>query len=252
MSRFLPACAGVILLLGAAAIAQDSELRFDVVSVKPNPAGGPIQFRPAPPDGINYGNYPLRTIVEFAFDLQEFRILNLPSWIEDRFDIVAKAARTITQDERRAMVRTLLRDRFGLRSHLEPREQTVFVMTSSRRDRRPGPGLKLRTDCPPAGCSSGGTLLPDRLTFFGGTLDTIARMLTLVRNQIVVNETGFAGVYDVDMSYRPEVDSGGPIADDGRPSFVTALDEQLGVTLTPGRRMVDVLVIDRLERPTPD
>jgi uncharacterized protein (TIGR03435 family) len=51
------------------------------------------------------------------------------------------------------------------------------------------------------------------------------------------------------MSFRPETSTD---PSDARPAFVTAMQEQLGLKLEPTRRQIEVLVIDSIERPTPD
>ena len=148
------------------------------------------------------------------------------------------------------MLREVLVTRFQLRTHVESREQTVFVMTAVRPDKRLGPGLKLRTDCGTDPCTSSGTGWPEGLAIRGTTLAQLADgMLSNLQRQVVRDETGIDGAFDVTISWRPE--SANPDPNDPRPSFFTAMQEQ-GLKLEPQRRPVDVLVIDRLERPSPD
>jgi uncharacterized protein (TIGR03435 family) len=74
-------------------------------------------------------------------------------------------------------------------------------------------------------------------------------MISAVRRELVLDETGIGGVFDVEMTFRPET-SADPA--DARPAFVTAMQEQLGLKLEPQRRQIEVLVIDSIDRPTPD
>ena len=69
----------------------------------------------------------------------------------------------------------------------------------------------------------------------------------------VIDRTGLTGDFDLDLSYTPESPARGAIGvpADG-PSIFTALQEQLGLKLDSQRGPVDVFVIDRAERPTPD
>jgi uncharacterized protein (TIGR03435 family) len=72
----------------------------------------------------------------------------------------------------------------------------------------------------------------------------------------VTDRTGLAGVFDVDLQFVPELvrrhdPTDAPVSVDG-PSIFTAVREQLGLALNASRAMVDVLVIDRVEMPTPD
>ena len=76
--------------------------------------------------------------------------------------------------------------------------------------------------------------------------------------RIVTDRTGLAGRFEVDLEFTPDqmppLLSGPPMPpiDPNGPTIFTALQEQLGLKLEPTRGPVDVLVIDRAERPTPD
>ena len=227
---------------------------FDVVSVKPNTGSDTsIPFVPVPPDGIHVVNRPLESLVRQAYDIQYFRVIGMPAWAnQERFDITAKAARPITVEERRLMLRQLLADRFGVKVHFEPRENTVYVMTRARADGALGPGLQRRPECPAASdkCVSAGSAIgpAGRLSLKAATLDLLASgLMSAVLEGLVVNESNVDGHFDVELSWRP--DTAIP-ANDPRPSFTTAVEEQLGMKLTAQKRSVQVLVIDQIQRPT--
>lgn len=56
-------------------------------------------------------------------------ILGLPHWADtDRFDVVARASGEAADTAMRGMVRTLLAERFGLRTHIEHREQPTYSL----------------------------------------------------------------------------------------------------------------------------
>src|SRR5688572_20309821 len=100
------ACAVLLALaVGAKAGAQSSALRFDVVSVKEN-TGSDLSIRVDghPPDGVRLTNYPLASLVTYAFEISEpSRISGLPDWTRSaRYDVAGKAARAISEDERRS------------------------------------------------------------------------------------------------------------------------------------------------------
>ncbi len=233
--------------------AQSPAPRFDVVSVKENTGTDlSITFAPHPPDGFRLTNYPLSSLVTYALNVpQPSRISGLPEWTRTaRYDISGKATRAISDDERRAMLRAMLEDDFNMATHVESREQTVYVLTPVRADRRLGPGLTPRPECATETCSSGGTGRPDGLQIRAITLTRLADgMLSNIRREIVRDETGILGTFDVTMSWRPE--GAGADLNDSRPDFVTAVREQLGLKLEPQRRPVDVVVIDRIERARP-
>ena len=82
----------------------------------------------------------------------------------------------------------------------------------------------------------------------GVTLDQIA--LELVAGRLVVNRTGLAGRYDVELRWTP--DPAGDARPDAPPGLVTALREQLGLRLQTDMVPMDHLVIDSVDRPMPD
>jgi uncharacterized protein (TIGR03435 family) len=91
------------------------------------------------------------------------------------------------------------------------------------------------------------------------TMTQLAATLTQLVRRRVVDETGVEGDFDLDVFYTPELPAGVPVppgapgppppAGDG-PSLFTALQEELGLRLDSRRGAVDVLVIDRIERPS--
>jgi len=226
---------------------------FDVVSIKENTGADlSIRFDTPPPDAYRQANLPLASYVTYAFGIvQPTRIAGLPEWTSSaRYDISGKAARPVSDDQRRAMLRNVLTTRFHLRTHVEQREQATYVMTANRADKRLGPGLTPRPDCEVEKCSSGGTGRPDGLVIRAVTLTGLAGMLSNQLQQLVSDETGIPGAFDAVASWRPgsgQVDSA-----DSRPDMFTALREQLGLKLESARRPVDVLVVDHIERPEPD
>jgi uncharacterized protein (TIGR03435 family) len=74
----------------------------------------------------------------------------------------------------------------------------------------------------------------------------------------VVDRTGLAGRFDYDLEWTPTVMPIGasPAAStdpsNAGPNLFTALQEQLGLKLEPGRETLPVLVIDSVEQPSPD
>jgi uncharacterized protein (TIGR03435 family) len=65
----------------------------------------------------------------------------------------------------------------------------------------------------------------------------------------VLNRTNLAGRYDIDLRWMP---SRVPQGDSGLASIFTALEEQLGLKLEPREELSDFVVIEQIERPTPD
>ena len=78
-----------------------------------------------------------------------------------------------------------------------------------------------------------------------------ARILSFfgVLGRTVVDRTGLTADYDVELRWAPD---GVRAADSDLPSIFNAVEEQLGLKLEPRNGPVEALVIDSVERPTPD
>ena len=212
-----------------------------------------------------------------------------PSWINsDHFDVVAKAEgipaglnsntaasaahpQEITAIEQiRLMLRMLLADRFKLIVHNETMNRPVYALVIARRDGRLGPQLhKVEIDCAAlrdgaqrsarpessaSGCGGFRLLRPGRLTGHAVTMSLLAGSFPGSVGRIVVDRTGLGGTFDLDLEWTPEQappGTGVPLQTDGV-SIFTAAREQLGLKLQSTESPLDVLVIDRVERPTED
>src|SRR5205807_5566225 len=109
---------------------------FEVASITPCKPGTPeppgehagmAQFT-APGGRFTAGATTLKFLVEWAYGIQPFQHSSGPSWFEtDRYDIVAKAEGSATDDQMKLMVQSLLSDRFKLKFHIENKPLPVFI-----------------------------------------------------------------------------------------------------------------------------
>jgi bla regulator protein blaR1 len=195
----------------------------------------------------------------FAYDTDRFRTAG-PDWIaRERFDISATGAVT---GQIKSMLRQLLQDRFGLRAHFDTRRVPVYVLSVAHADGTLGPNLRrVEMDCAKR------DLLPDGMTPCStrnqprGTLVArgtnwqtaiLHREIATTMDRLVLDRTSLKGQFDMRLEWSDPVaqSTDAPAVD--RPSLVTALREQLGLRLEPAIEAVPVLVIDRIERPSPD
>ena len=253
-----------------------SQLSFEVASIRPNRSSEQRSRLQAQPGGrLTATNVTLHTLVRNAYELQEHQIDGGLAWIKsDRFDIAAKAEGNPARPEMQAMLQTLLAERFKLVTHTARRELPVYALTLSRRDGQLGPQLKRSSgDCealtargtlpaapPQAGArpNCGIRMSPGSVIAGGVSLVQFARNLSPVVGRTVIDRTGLTGTFDIDLQWTsdPTAMSGAggaapPSPPDG-PSIFTAVQEQLGLKLESQRGAVDVLVIDRAEKPTVD
>ena len=252
--------AAIVCLAGLATAGQAPLPVFEVASVKVNRSGEIPMRLTAPPGRFEATNVTLKMLILNSYGLPDFRLANLPSWAEDeRFDVAGRSAAPVGRDEISAMVRSLLADRFQLRAHRETRELPTYALVSASSEHRPGPALRASSiDCSAATdrskCNT--RITPRSLTAAGMTMTRLAATLTGIVGRAVTDATGMAGAYDLELTFAPEgpLPPGAPpsAADSDAPSIFTAVQEQLGLKLDGRRGPVEVLVVDSLERPTPD
>jgi len=256
MRLITAACLSGLLLAGMGAHAQAT---FDVASVKANTSGA-SQITVNWDGAVTIINVPLRAIVQYAYGINTpSRISGYPAWTDvERFDILAKPPAGMTGvEEMRAMLRTLLADRFRLLARLETRQMQGYALVRSRADGRLGPNLTpSKTACVgPRGeanplamqCATPGTAGATR--FVGVPMAQLAAMLSLIVGRPVTDRTQITGPYDFELKFSADAGAGGA-ADTTAPSIFTALPEQLGLKLDTHREEVEVLVIERIERPS--
>ena len=287
MAPLLAALLTTAVTAAPALAQQDARPAFAVATIKKNTSGPDAQSMRLQPGGrIVATNQPLRRLIVFAYGLQPQQLAGGPGWLDtDRFDIVAQADGNLSPTPpggppgpAQLMMQRLLAERFGLVTHIEPREMPVYALTLARSDRRLGPKITIANrDClalmtvAPGGVPVAAPQLPDgrpacgarrdgagRIMAGGADMKTIAsQLLTGQVDRLVVDRTGLTGACDFDLEYAPDTagHAGAPAADSAttvtdRPSLFTALKEQLGLKLQPQRTPIDVLVIDRATPPT--
>jgi len=227
-----------------------SDATFDAVSIKPNTSGevgGASRAQPGRYQGVNVT---LMRLIGLAYrPIQEFE--GGPDWIRtDRFDVDAKAEGTPSQDQMLRMLRTMLADRFKLVVRAEKRQRPVYALTMARRDRTLGPQLRASEAMCPGGPGTCGVRMGDGiLTATSITMTRLASELSFVGRQ-VMDRTELPGAFEVNLQWTPEAAGAGAPATDNLPSIFTAMQEQLGLKLEPATGPIDVLVIERAEKPS--
>ena len=129
----------------------DQEPAFEVASVEANNTQAPGGSFVMPPGRFAASNIPLKVLITNAYQLSFYQVVGGPDWVStDRFDIAAKTPDGAPPEQTRAMVRTLLKDRFKLAVHMEARDTPIYALVKARADDRLGPSLKpSTTDCGP-------------------------------------------------------------------------------------------------------
>jgi uncharacterized protein (TIGR03435 family) len=262
-----------------------STVRFEIASVKRSPPILDRMLQPfvgVPQPGVwRLRDLPIISALRNAYPGYPLsaQIAGAPDWLDSRewYDIEARTDPAASAEDVRQMVRTLLAERFKLALHSEKR-QMVAAELLRRQDGKLGSGLT----SPSVDCTAfrAGGQRPhdparkanaDRLACVATVMPIfdhtrlvpgadmrltagdvpISGILTLLGNYVqrpVVDRTGLTQRFDIELQFS--ADPLRQTTGDAGPSIRTAIAEQLGLQLRDFVTVGDILVIDRIERPT--
>jgi bla regulator protein blaR1 len=260
--------------------AIDPESRFEVVSIKPSDPSAQLRLG-LTPGRLNMVGASVRVLMGMVLPLR--RVFGWPDGIDtERYAISAKMPDGAPLAAQQVAIRNLLKDRFKLVTHLETRELPIYNLVLARSDGRLGPALKessaechavvkeyaqairqgAPTQAPPVAVARCTSSQPGIGSFSmnGMSIGALVNLLPQFVERQVIDRTGLTGVYDLTLKWTPEAIPSSlglpqpplPPADPDLPNIFTAVQEQLGLKLEPGRGPVEVIVIDHLEKPTLD
>jgi len=242
---------------------------FDVVSIKPTRSDSGGQVGTPPGGRWQMVNMPIQSLILSAYQTKTFELVGAPPWVSnERYDVVAKANAEPTPQEFQGMLRSLLVERFNFRGHYETLDRDVYALVLANKDGKLGSELRRSAiDCaaffaakpvqglPRAVASNGvpacfysnsGT----RIVSGGATMESLAASMSGPGiGRIVIDKTGLPGYYEFTLRFTPP---GAASPTDNAPSIFTALQEQLGLKLEPQRVPMELLVVDHIDRPSPD
>jgi uncharacterized protein (TIGR03435 family) len=214
---------------------------------------------------------------------------SVPDWVRtEHYNIEARTDLiNVSKDQMRLMMQSLLRDRFNLTLHRETR--TVKVYAAVLND--PGKlGPKLRAHAPSAPCpeetpnpspmsaesksqfsfdvlgfpevcgrfvNAIQSKIPHHRRFGGGGLpmSRIVASFAGVGNldRPVIDRTGLGGQFDFVLDFLPDPPPGQQLAPDAEgPDMIGAIKSQLGLKLAADKSQMEFVLVDRIEKPTPN
>ena len=239
-------------------MAADAPLTFEVATIKLSNPDQPGKLFTVRGRQVLTINTTLSDLIVFAYDLHQKQIAGGPDWAEtQKFDVTglpqAPGIPSIVQ--LRGMIRQLLTDRFKLAFHRDKREMPVYAIVL-------GPnGHKLtKNDNNPNGLP--GMLFRGlgNLPVTNATISEFAGVMqSAVMDRPIVDRTGLTGRWDFVIRWTPDESQFGalgvrvpPPTDDPNapPGIFTAFTDQLGLKLDPTRAPVEVVVVDKVERPS--
>lgn len=228
---------------------------FDVASVRVSQigkAGGEgsrrqsIQFSP---DSVTMRNVNFRSAVRWAYNVMDYQITG-PDWLgSERYDIAAKAAAQVPEDQLRLMLQGLLADRFKLTLHRQTKELPAYILTVAKG----GPKFKESdTEGEPS-------LQPDQsrmqVAVRRTPISQLVEGLSNILRAPVLDQTGLKGKYDVTINvarYIPDLserrEGGGGVPIDPASIIMTGIQEELGLKLETKKMPLDLLIVDHAEK----
>ena len=247
----------LLVAFGASvALGQKPDLagEFEVASIHPSPPdgkhgvwtdGSPTQIRML---GMN-----VRELMGFAYDMEGFRISNQGQPPADAYDIFAKVPSDVAKlpDSQRwtqihVMTQALLASRFKLVYHKGSEEKLVYTLGPAKG------GVKIKE----LGPSRNENVMVDRRAGHLAAQEMpMSQLVSILRSELhrpVLDETGVKGIFNVALEWSPESTNPQTATDltDTRPSLSEALEEKLGLKLVSGRKPIEVLIIDHVEKPS--
>jgi bla regulator protein blaR1 len=250
----------LFLLCASLAWAQSSNgvsQRFEVASIKPSQPGvhGMI-VNNGPQLGaggrFNASNVTVKALIEQAYGLLDSQVSGGPGWIDtERYDLAAKADGSVNNDQLRAMLQTLLAERFNLKLRTDTKDLPGYALVVGKG------GSKLhKSEAAESQMRMGrGQLAGQKVS-----PQMLAASLSRLLGRTVTNRTELSGDFDFNLAWTPDESQpnsplgGFPLErssnDVSGPSLFTAVQEQLGLRLDAQRVPTAVVVIEHVEKPT--
>ena len=268
-----------LCLFVASGAAQNGPV-FELVSVRrAEPAAGPSSPRPGfsllPGGRVEVRAQTVVELARVAFGFEQIdpsrgMVEAGPNWLwNDRFDITAAADHqwstpppgSMVPAELRPMLRTLLEDRFELKTRIETKNMSVTALRLVKPGEL-GPGLHRSL----ATCSPRCPLVRsrDRLEASDVTMAEATQLIAQFpelfvyrgpeSQPILVDETALPGKYDLLLELPVNITSGvrGVGAEVRSIAIRSALEMQLGLKLEAARVPIPTLIIERGRKPRPD
>jgi uncharacterized protein (TIGR03435 family) len=184
----------------------------------------------------------IRDLIVEGGSLKYYQVPELPGVLgSTHFDITARApgSAPVAKEEFRAMIQTMLAERFHLKGHLESKEMPVYALVIAKS------GHKLKE--PDMNSRMGGTMVSAnrvRTSASHGTMEALADQLSNSAGRPVIDATGLTGLYSYALEFNPSTNNS------DLPPMSTALEDQLGLRLEPRKAPVGIFTVENVEQPS--
>jgi len=257
-------------------------LQFEVASVKPSASTAWGSMRGGPgteePGQLTMTNVSLFQVIVRAYDVKAYQVKG-PDWLSSKkYDIIAKVPANATKQECNRMLQTLLADRYHLSLHREAKDLAGYELTIAKG----GSKLEASSDRAALGAQSSSepsSSEPGRdangfpqlahpgiammegvrgkavVSFLTARAQPVSSLVDLLGKEFrlpIADRTGLTGTFDFHLEYAPEAPGAVPLEPSAdladAPNLITAVQQQLGLRLSPAKIAVDILVVDRADQ----
>lgn len=271
--RPLPSAAGIRLGIAAASLVLAGALaphwiafaqrpEFDVASVKVSDQNQDFGFTPRRVGNrVSIHMTHIATVITYAYHIPYYQMINYDKSpiAYEWYDIDAKMSSDATEDQVRLMFQSLLEERFQLKVHREERELPEYLLTVAKGKSKMTPassGETMKYDIhgrqgtwPKGRCADTAWKDGSRIICHAASMGEIDSSIRAELKAPLSDQTGLTGTYDLILHFIPDRMLLRPDAEPG-PSLESALKAELGLNLEKRKGPVEVLVIDRLAKPS--
>lgn len=267
MGKTGAACAAMLVAIAIsvipAAIAQNDVAKPQPMAKDADPDWEVATVRPSDPNDNGHQHISLRgrhvmlldhtvdDILLIGFGVQKGQLVGEPDWAKtERWNVdgVPDVEGEPSMRQLQEMMQKILVERFGLKLHHEQREMPVFALTVAKGGPKMTPNLSDPTGWFDQQNSIGNGRDVEALK--NASMTDLAHILQFRVDRPVVDQTGLKGRYDLKLQWS--TDEAQTTQTDALPGLFTALTEQIGLKLEPVKAPADVLVIDQVQKPSPN
>jgi uncharacterized protein (TIGR03435 family) len=239
-------------------MAADADPVFEVASIKPSDPNRRRLFSIGRGTEVTAVGATVNDLIVFAYGVHARQISGVPAWLEsDKFDIRGKPEGGLPNPTQfKTMLQKLLVDRFQLAFHRDKKQLTVYALTVGNN------GSKLTRSEAASPFPSLIPRGPGNWPVRNATMEEVAGVMQSHLDRPVVDQTGLKGRFDFQLQWTPDETTqfaslGGPgepptppAGAETQPDLFTAIQQQLGLKLESTKAQIDVLVIERVEKPS--
>jgi uncharacterized protein (TIGR03435 family) len=233
-------------------MAENAGPAFEVATIKPSPPDGDVMSYSIRTRHFTAHNATLADLMKFAYKIRDRQISGAPEWInETKVDVAAEPDKVgqPSEDQFRLMVRKMLADRFQLKAHSAQKLFPVYALTVEKNVAKLNKSnadfnshVRIFTKEEPGS--------ETRVQFaYASMAEFVNMLMDNIQERQIVDETGLAGRYDFTLMIPTSALQADTSDNEKATVFISAV-QPVGLKLVSKQAMLEVVVIDHVEKPS--